>query len=76
MTAIAVSTPTEKNKPIWTKIVAKYQHPELSVSIWQIANSFIPYFVLTVLAYLSLKISYLVTLPLAVLAGGFLMRIL
>jgi omega-6 fatty acid desaturase (delta-12 desaturase) len=45
------------------------------VSIWQIANSFIPSFVLTVLAYLSLRVSYLVTLSLTVLAGGFLMRI-
>jgi len=62
-------------KPTWVKVVAPYQAPRISTSVWQIANSFGPYILLWVLMYLSLQVSYLLTLALSVLAGGFLMRI-
>ncbi len=62
-------------KPAWVPVVAKYQRPSLSVSLWQIANSFGPYIILWGLMYLSLRYSYWLTLALAVVAGGFLMRI-
>src|SRR5258708_30780271 len=70
-------TASPTGKPEWVKLVAKYQKPVLSASYWQIANSFIPYFVLTGLAYVSVKAgwSYLLTLLFALFAGGFLMRI-
>lgn len=59
----------------WQDLVAKYQNPRLRHSIWQIVNSVIPYFVLWYLMYLSLEVSYWLTLGLSVLAAGFLMRI-
>lgn len=59
----------------WKKIVAEYQEPSLPRAIWQIANTFIPYAGLWYLMYLSLSVSYWLTLPLAILAGGFTIRI-
>lgn len=59
----------------WRPVVAKYETPDVRRSAWQIANSFIPFFVLWYLAYRALEVSYLLTLAVAVLAGGFLMRI-
>src|SRR5215467_6164682 len=76
MTAIAAQ-PSEKTSkmPAWVKIVAKYQRPVISISVWQIINSFGPYLLLTALAYLSLSGPYWITLILAILAGLFLMRV-
>jgi omega-6 fatty acid desaturase (delta-12 desaturase) len=58
----------------WKQTVAKYRKPDAR-SWWQVANSFAPYAALWVLMYLSLDVSYLLTLALAVPAAGFLMRI-
>jgi omega-6 fatty acid desaturase (delta-12 desaturase) len=58
----------------WQPIVAKYAKPELARSLWQLANSVIPYFVLWGIMIWSIQISYWITLALAPLAGGFLMR--
>lgn len=59
----------------WKKIVAPYQKPALGRSIWQIVNTFVPYTALWYFMYLSLGISYWLTVPLAILAGGFLVRV-
>ena len=58
----------------WQPIVAKYAKPDLARSLWQVANTLIPYFVLWVLMIWSFEISYWLTLGLSVLAAGFLMR--
>lgn len=62
-------------KPAWQQAVRKYQHSDTWISIWQLMNSIIPYFVLWYLAYRSLEVSYLLTLGIAFLAGLFGMRI-
>ncbi|TFG97827.1 MAG: fatty acid desaturase [Calditrichales bacterium] len=49
--------------------------PDLGKSLWQVANSFIPYTLLLAAMYFSLGISYWLTLGLAVPAGGFMVRI-
>lgn len=59
----------------WKDVVAKYQQPSLWRSTFQLVNSLGPYCVLWVLMYRSLAVSYWLTLPLAVLAGGFLVRL-
>ncbi len=56
-------------------IVSRYNKPDLGKSIWQIINSLVPYAALWYLMYLSLGVSYWITLGLAVLATGFLVRI-
>lgn len=56
-------------------ILARYNLPQLRKSLWQVANSFLPFFILWYLMYLSLDLSYVLTLVLAVPAAGFLNRI-
>jgi acyl-lipid omega-6 desaturase (Delta-12 desaturase) len=58
----------------WQPIVAKYAKPHLGRSLWQLANTLIPYFVLWGVMIWSIQISYWITLGLSVLAAGFLMR--
>lgn len=67
-----------KQAKLWanfSKNVASYQTPDVRRSIWQIINTFVPYVVLWVLIVYSLSISYWLTLPLIVLAAGFLVRL-
>jgi omega-6 fatty acid desaturase (delta-12 desaturase) len=59
----------------WKEAVAPYQRPALWRGIWQVLNSVLPYMGLWFLMYRSLAISTWLALPLAVLAGGFLVRI-
>ena len=61
-------------KVAWQKVVAPYARPDLSRSIWQIVNTLVPYFVLFYLALRSVDISFWLTLPLTVLAAGFMIR--
>jgi omega-6 fatty acid desaturase (delta-12 desaturase) len=44
-------------------------------SLWQVANTLVPYAALWCLMYLGLAISWWLAVPLAVLAGGFLVRV-
>jgi omega-6 fatty acid desaturase (delta-12 desaturase) len=55
----------------WKQLVAPYQQPDLRKSLWQLANTLIPYFALLTLMYFSLDISYWLTLLLAIPAAGF-----
>jgi omega-6 fatty acid desaturase (delta-12 desaturase) len=67
---------TVKNDPIIDKkLLAKFARPSWRKGIWQIINSFIPYFTLIVLMYYSLSISFWLTLALAIPAAGFMVRI-
>jgi omega-6 fatty acid desaturase (delta-12 desaturase) len=59
----------------WREVTAAYQSSDLRRSMWQVANSFIPYFVLWYAMYRSLEISYFLTLALAIPTAGFLVRI-
>lgn len=61
--------------PHWKRIVARYQKPSTGRALWQLANTLLPYGVLWYLMYLSLSVSVWLTLPLVLLAGGFLVRI-
>lgn len=58
-----------------SKNIEKYQSPSLGRSIWQIANTFIPYIGLWVLIVFSLSVSYWLTAFLILLAAGFLVRL-
>ena len=59
----------------WRSLVAKYQVSSVKQSLWQVANSFIPFFTLWVIMYYSLSYSYFLTLLLALPTAGFLVRI-
>lgn len=56
------------------KEVAPYEKTVLRVSIIQMINTLVPLFLLWYLAYVSLSYSYLITLPLCLIASGFVIR--
>ncbi|MDD5261203.1 MAG: fatty acid desaturase [Methylacidiphilales bacterium] len=58
----------------WKEIVQKYQTPSIGRSTWQIVNTIVPYVLLWGLMYFCLAVSYWLVVPLAILAGGFLVR--
>lgn len=67
--------PDQALRKNWRSLVAAYEQPDMRRSLWQMANSIVPYFILWGLMVWSLQISYWLTLALAVPAAGFMMRI-
>lgn len=67
-------TPNNENFN-WKVAVKKYAVPSAGLSWWQIINTIVPYFALWVAMVYSLDYSYWITLGLAILASGFLVRI-
>lgn len=68
-------TPRPAAPSAWQSVVARYQRPELRSSLWQLANTLLPYLALWCLMVWSLAYSYWLTLGLAVVAGGLLLRV-
>src|SRR5262245_23815100 len=66
---------TATTTPHWQDLVKKYQFPDHWRSVWQVANSIIPYIATWYLMYRSLSVSYWLTLALAPVAAGFMTRI-
>jgi acyl-lipid omega-6 desaturase (Delta-12 desaturase) len=60
---------------VWKEIVARYQQSSTWRATWQIINTLVPYCALWYLMLLSLSVSWWLVLPLAVLAGAFLVRV-
>ena len=58
----------------WRQIVARYQDASVKRSIFQLCTTLVPLLGTFVLMYLAYQVSYLLTLGLAVIAGGFLIR--
>ena len=67
--------PSTISSPAWQAIIARYNKPRLSSSVWQLINSLVPYILLWVLMAFTIKLSFWLTLPLIILAAGFLIRI-
>jgi omega-6 fatty acid desaturase (delta-12 desaturase) len=59
----------------WRQIVAQHQKPSTGRALWQMVNTLCPYALLWYLAYRSLTISVWISVLLAILAGGFLVRV-
>src|SRR5260370_1377443 len=59
----------------WKEIVARYQKPSVGRGVWQIVNTLVPYAALWYLMYACLGVSYWLVVPLAILAGGFMVRV-
>ena len=74
-TMIFTQTKTAPDTADWKKIAAKYQQPSPPRAIWQIVNTLVPYALLWYLMYHTLAISWWLTVPLAILAGAFLVRV-
>jgi omega-6 fatty acid desaturase (delta-12 desaturase) len=65
----------QSHRPAWKDIVAKYQKPVRWAALWQVSNTLAPYAALWYLMYLAVGVSWWLAVPLAVLAGGFLIRV-
>jgi len=59
----------------WRSKVAEYQQPSTKRAMWQLINTFVPYVFLWYVMYYASHVSLWLTLPLAVLAGAFLVRV-
>lgn len=73
----AIAAPNEA-RPVptdWKQIVVRYQTPSTGRAVWQIVNTLVPYATLWCLMHLALVWSYWLVVPLAILAGGFLVRV-
>lgn len=58
----------------WKEIVARYQKPSIGRATWQLVNTLVPYVGLWVAMYFTLKVSWWLTIPLAIIAGGLMVR--
>ncbi|OGO38426.1 MAG: fatty acid desaturase [Chloroflexi bacterium RBG_16_57_11] len=74
MAVDGLSPEDETGKLTWQQVIARYQHPSISRSLWQVINTLLPYFALWFLMVLSLRVSYWLTLLLAIPAAGFMIR--
>jgi acyl-lipid omega-6 desaturase (Delta-12 desaturase) len=65
------------SKPAWYQAIGKYAHSNLSKSLWQILDTFVPYCVVWALMLYTVRqgYPYPVTLVLAVVAGSILVRV-
>lgn len=59
----------------WVQVLAKYREPSMRRSIWELVATLVPFFALWVIAWISLSFSYWLAFAIAVLNGGFLVRI-
>lgn len=79
MNDLTPSRPDEPTQRVsdanWREIVSEFQRPSLIRGTWQIVNSLGIYLVIWYLMYLTLGVSYWLTIPLAIVAGGFLVRV-
>src|SRR5882672_7931481 len=71
----SAKTADHAKSPAWKAIVARYQKPAVWRAIWQLLNTLVPYAGLWYLMYLSLAVSWWLAVPLAILAGGFMVRL-
>lgn len=67
-------TPASNPAP-WRESLAAYASPSVKSGLFQLATSAVPYIALCTLMYLTLDVSPLITLALAVPAAGFLVRV-
>jgi omega-6 fatty acid desaturase (delta-12 desaturase) len=65
---------THPGGAFWRETLAPYARPHLGRSALDLLTSVVPYLALSLLMYMSLKVSYLLTLAIAIPASGFLVR--
>lgn len=59
----------------WKQIVMRYQQPSRWRAVWQLVNTLVPYLALWYLMYVLTAVSYWLVVPLAILAGGLMVRL-
>ena len=71
---MSVAAAPRTSRPAWRDDLAPYTVPRVGRSLLDLATSVVPYVGLSVLMYLSLDVSYLLALALAIPTAGFLLR--
>jgi omega-6 fatty acid desaturase (delta-12 desaturase) len=71
----ATSSIHNADKAAWKDAVVEFQKPSTPRALWQIVNTLVPMAGLWYLMYHSYTISWWLTVPLAILAGAFLVRV-
>ena len=74
MTSPTLPNPAEAARN-WVQILAKYRDPNAARSIFELAVTLVPFVALWALSWWALSVSWLLTLPLALINGFFLVRI-
>ena len=69
------SEQTIEHGPAWKAVVEEYQQPSVPRAVWQIVNTFGGYGLVWWLMFWSWPVSLWLTLGLAVVAGGFVVRV-
>jgi omega-6 fatty acid desaturase (delta-12 desaturase) len=69
------ATVLDEVKRGWKQIVTAYQRPDVKRSLWQMANSIVPFLALWYVAYRLLAVSFWLALPVEILAAGFMVRV-
>ena len=70
-----ISATSRPAQAAWKELVARHQRPDHRRATWQLVNSITPFLATWVAIYFALLVSWWLALPLAVLAGGLLVRI-
>ncbi|MGV3773897.1 MAG: fatty acid desaturase [Verrucomicrobiales bacterium] len=65
----------KSDAPSWKATVAKFQKPSLPRATWQLVNTLGPFIILWYLIYRAVAVSWWLVLPLAILNGGFVVRL-
>ncbi len=74
VTSAATAGTSRREGVFWRETLAPYAKPHLGRSLLDLSTSVVPYLALSVLMYLSLGVSYLLVLAIAIPASGFLVR--
>jgi omega-6 fatty acid desaturase (delta-12 desaturase) len=72
---LSVKDISATDKAAWKEAVVRFQQPSTPRALWQIVNTLVPMAALWYLMYLSHRVSWWLTVPLAILTGAFLVRI-
>ncbi len=64
----------DRDRNAWRRVVARYEGSDATRAGWQLASTLVPLAAMFVVMYLSLSLSYWITLLLAVPTGGLLVR--
>ena len=72
---ISTTAKPQPDLSAWKEIVGRYQKPAIWRGLWQVVNTLVPYVGLWYLMYLTVRISWWIAAPLAILAGALLVRL-
>jgi omega-6 fatty acid desaturase (delta-12 desaturase) len=77
LTTDSKTTDRRASKPVWHQDLARYARPDRRKATWQLVNTFVPYLALWILMVYTIRagLPYWVTLALALVAAGLLVRI-